>query len=247
MDFTDKDYEDLRRMIGRAAASMKADGWWLTAEEHPGRDRSMRTRLMREVLGSVVRIPRPVQSFCAEIMRRKRDDHHASHSDAVNQLFHIISSSAFIACYALVFWDVTTAMWAGLAALFLRQVGHAVLEPPCHDKEATLLGYNTRNKTLILGVYLLIPVAALVRAGAWDAAALWAIAAPVARAWLLWTMAVVAGRVLYLAWAQNVRLAMVWFVKLITDPVTDLIAYCPRYVHASRALWHSAGGRGRPR
>src|SRR5262245_17070070 len=155
MDFTDKDYEDLRRMIGRAAASMKADGWWLTAEEHPGRDRSMRTRLMREVLGSVVRIPRPVQRFCAEIMRRKRDDHHASHSDAVNQLFHIISSSAFIACYALVFWDVTTAMWAGLAALFLRQVGHAVLEPPCHDKEATLLGYNTRNKTLILGVYLL--------------------------------------------------------------------------------------------
>ena len=49
----------------------------------------------------------------------------------------------FLGCYVLAFWDLTTAMWAGLAALFLRQIGHAVLEPPCHDKEATLLGYNT--------------------------------------------------------------------------------------------------------
>ena len=64
----------------------------------------------------------------------------------------------FLGCYVLAFWDLTTAMWAGLAALFLRQIGHAVLEPPCHDKEAILLGYNTPSKTLILATYLLIPV-----------------------------------------------------------------------------------------
>jgi glutamate-1-semialdehyde 2,1-aminomutase len=79
-------------------------------------------------------------------MRRKKDDHHASHRDLTNQLFHIISSSVFLGCYVLAFRDLTTAMWAGLAALFLRQIGHAILEPPCHDKEALLLGFNTRNK-----------------------------------------------------------------------------------------------------
>ena len=31
--------------------------------------------------------------------------------------------------------------------------GHAILEPPCHDKESLLLGYNTRNRSLILGTY----------------------------------------------------------------------------------------------
>ena len=41
-------------------------------------------------------------------------------------------------------------MCIGLAAFFLRQFGHAILEPPCHDKEKLLLGFNTHNKTLIL-------------------------------------------------------------------------------------------------
>jgi glutamate-1-semialdehyde 2,1-aminomutase len=130
---------------------MKADGWWLTAAEHPGREKHMRADLLREVIGSLVRVPRPLLNFYTEVMRRKKDDHHASHSNTINQLFHIVRSSAFLVCYALAFWDLTTAMWAGLAALFLRQIGHAILEPPCHDKEALLLGFNTRNKSLILG------------------------------------------------------------------------------------------------
>src|SRR4030095_1704510 len=133
-------------------------------------------------------------------------------------LFHIISSSAFLVCYGLVFWDLTTAMWAGLAALFLRQIGHAVLEPPCHDKEAVLLGYNTRNKTLILGTYLLIPVVFLLSTDAWTVDALTPRAPAVARAWFWWTAAVVGGRVVYLVGIHGVRLALVWFIKLLTDP-----------------------------
>ena len=204
----------------------------------------MKRGLMREVLGSLVRVPRPVQGFCAEVMQRKRDDHHASHSNGVNQLPHIVSSSAFLACYALAFRDATVAMWAGLVALFLRQIGHAVLEPPCHDTEAALLGYNTRNKTLILGTYLLIPVVYLALAGEWTGAGLRAIAAPVAAAWLLWTALVVGGRVAYLALAKGRRLALIWFVKLITDPLTDLIAYTPQHLGAGR-MWLLAGVRRR--
>ena len=90
----------------------------------------------------------------------------------------------FIGCYALAFWHLTTAMWAGLAALFLRQLGHAILEPPCHDKEALLLGYNTRNKSLILGAYLAIPFFHLLRAPAWNGATLGPVMATVLAAYL---------------------------------------------------------------
>jgi glutamate-1-semialdehyde 2,1-aminomutase len=230
MDFTEKDYDALQAKLVNAAHTMKADGWWLTAAENPGREKRMRAGLLREVLGSLVRVPRPLATFYAEVMRRKKDDHHASHSNVINQLFHIVSSSAFLVCYALAFWDLTTAMWAGLAALFLRQIGHAVLEPPCHDKEALLLGFNTRNKSLILGAYLVIPVVHLVRAEAWTGSALASIMATVGWQWFVWTALVVGGRVVYLMWAHNVWLAMVWFVKLITDPLTDIAAYSPRYL-----------------
>jgi glutamate-1-semialdehyde 2,1-aminomutase len=186
--------------------------------------------LIREVLATLVPVPRPVQSFYTEVMRHKKNDHVASHSDTINQLFHIVSSSVFLGCYGLAFWDLTTAMWAGLAALFLRQLGHAILEPPCHDKEATLLGYNTRNKTLILGTYLVIPVINVLWSGAWTAEALRPLAATVAYEWFAWTAAVVAGRVAYLVWALGPRLALVWFVKLATDPLTDVIAYSPRFL-----------------
>jgi hypothetical protein len=46
-------------------------------------------------------------------------------------------------------FDLTQAMFLGLASLFVRQFGHAVPRAACHDEEARLLGYNTRNKTLI--------------------------------------------------------------------------------------------------
>jgi glutamate-1-semialdehyde 2,1-aminomutase len=162
-------------------------------------------------------------------MRRKHHDHVASHSDLTNQLLHIVSSSVFIGCYAVAFWDLTIAMWAGFVALFLRQTGHAVLEPPCHDKELTLLGYTTRNKTMILGVYLLIPIVNLVAGGQPFAT----MAEQIAVQWFIWTLAVVGGRVAYLVWKHGIRLATVWFVKLITDPLSDLAAYAPRYLARS--------------
>ena len=229
MDFTDKDYEALRVKLVDAAGRMQADGWWLGAE-HPRREKIMRLRLIKEALTMLIPIPKPVRSFYAEVMRRKKDDHHASHSDTVNQIFHIISSSAFLVCYVLAFSDLTTAMWVGLAALFLRQIGHAMLEPPCHDKEATLLGYNTRNKTMILGTYLLIPLVNVGWSGAYTMGALRPVAVSVAYQWFLWTALVVAGRVAYLLLAHGPRLALVWFVKLATDPLTDVIAYTPRFL-----------------
>ena len=190
----------------------------------------MRRRLIREMLGSLVQMPRPLKSFYAEIMRRKEDDHHASHSNVTNQLLHILSSSVFLVCYAYALWDLPTAMWAGMAALFVRQFGHAILEPPCHDMEATLLGYNTRNKSMILGSFLLLPFATIAYTGAWSLDGVRAVAPLVGYQWFGVMAAVVGGRVAYLVWKHGFRLALVWFVKLVTDPITDLIAYSPRYL-----------------
>src|SRR5260370_32852369 len=123
-----------------AAQVRKGDGCWLTEEKQPGREKVMRSRLIRELIGSVVQIPQPVQAFYTEISQRKEDDHLASHSNLTNQFFHLLSSSTFIYCYLTVFTDLTRAMFLGLAALLIRQFGHTILEPPSHDKEALLLG-----------------------------------------------------------------------------------------------------------
>src|SRR6516164_4545175 len=145
LDYETRDYDDLRRKLVDAARTMKADGWWPTLAEQPQRPRRMRWNLAKELLGSLVRMPDSVTAFYAEIMRRKHDDHVASHSHILNQIGHLFSSSVFIACYGIALFDLPTAMTLGLAALFVRQFGHAVIEPPCHDKEMKLLGFTTRS------------------------------------------------------------------------------------------------------
>ena len=238
MDFSDDDYAVLREAMIAAARQMREDGWWLSGEALPSgdegprvrgrREQRMKVRLMKEMIGSLVPVPASIKAFYAEVMRRKEDDHHASHSDKMNQLLHLFSSSAFIYCYFAIFSDMTVAMCLGLASLFVRQFGHAVLEPPCHDKEETLLGYNTRNKTLIVLGYLLIPAVAIARADLWSFEAFKSGLPLVAEQWFAWTVAVVGGRVAYLIWKFDFRTSMVWYVKLVTDPITDIIAYFPR-------------------
>jgi glutamate-1-semialdehyde 2,1-aminomutase len=229
LDFKDEDYHDLQLKLVSAVQKMKNDAWWLTATEYPGREKIMRANLVREMLGSLVQPPRPLQTFYAEVMQRKADDHHASHSNGVNQFFHLLSSSVFIYCYVLAFSDLTTAMCLGLAALFVRQFGHAILEPPCHDKEKLLLGYNTRNKTLIVLGYVLIPVIQMAQARDWTLEVLTSLIPTIAQQWFLWTLLVVLGRVTYLIWKYDFRISMIWFIKLITDPLTDVVAYFPRW------------------
>jgi glutamate-1-semialdehyde 2,1-aminomutase len=228
MDFTLDDYQELQAKLLDAAQTMKRDGWWLSEHQQPGRESSMRSRLMWEMAKSVVQVPKPLVSFYVEIMERKKDDHHASHSNLINQFFHLLSSSTFIVCYFLIFLNFDLAMFMGMAALFIRQFGHAILEPPCHDKEKALLGFNTRNKSIIVGGYILIPIVQavqLARTGTLAFESMPSIVPAVAQQWFLLTLAAVFGRVIYLVWTHGFRSSMIWFIKLITDPFTDIRAY----------------------
>ena len=186
----------------------------------------MRMRLLREMLESLV--PAPVKSFYTEVMLRKKDDHHASHNDFGNQMLHLVSSSVFLYCYAILAFDLTTAMCLGLAALFVRQFGHAVLEPDAHEKEMSLLGYTTHNKTLIVAGYTLIPLAVVLQAGAVSFASFVENLPAIAEYWWYWTQFVILARIAYLIWKFSFRTSMIWYVKLVTDPLTDVVTYFPR-------------------
>jgi len=225
LDFTEQDYRNLQSRLVSAVHQMKSDAWWLNEQQQPQRDKLMRRYLFRELAGSIVRVPEPVTRFYTEIMHRKHDDHLASHSNPVNQVLHLLSSTTFIFCYVLVFFDLTRAVCLGLAALFVRQFGHAVLEPPCHDKEQLLLGFNTRDKTIIVAGYGLILAAVLLKLRARSLAAVVGAAPTLAHWWFFMTLAVVFGHVVFLAWKHNLRNSLVWFVKLVTDPFTDIAAY----------------------
>ena len=227
MDFGDGEYRELGSKILEAARQLQADGWWPTEQDDPGREGRMRMRLVRELAGSLIPVPALIKAFVSDVMKRKHDDHEASHHNPVNQVFHLISSSVFIYCYGalMLVGDVTQAMWLGLPALLLRQLGHAVFEPPCHDREASLLGFSTRSKTLIVGTFLAIPVvhASVDAVSGWPA---WvALAAPIGWHWLAFTLLVVFGRVGYLVWKHGIWSSSVWFVKLVTDPFSDVVAY----------------------
>ncbi len=226
MDFTSADYTTLERAIVRAARQMTHDGWWLNAELNPRMETRMRMRLLREMLGSLV--PMPVKSFYSEVMLRKKDDHHASHNDLGNQMLHLVSSSVFLYCYAILPFDLTTAVCLGLTALFIRQFGHAVLEPDAHEKEMSLLGFTTRNKSLVVIGYLLIPIAHMVQAQSLQYSVFVERLPAIAEHWWYWTQLVIFGRVAFLIWKFSFRTSMIWYVKLVTDPLTDVITYFPR-------------------
>ena len=160
LDFTPDDYRELQAKLVNAAHTMKRDGWWLNEEQQPGRESTMRSRLVWEMAKSVVQVPKPLISFYVEMMQRKKDDHHASHSNLVNQFFHLLSSSTFIFCYFLIFSNFDLAMFLGLAALFVRQTGHAILEPPVTIRKKRSWDSILETKQLSLAGYILIPIRA---------------------------------------------------------------------------------------
>ena len=92
----------------------------------------------------------PNDTFIEGIMRQKHIDHEASHSNLINQFLHLISSSMFLYCYAIFFNDYERAVYLGLTSLIIRQSGHYIFEPPCHDAEQAMLGFDTQNKVKIV-------------------------------------------------------------------------------------------------
>jgi glutamate-1-semialdehyde 2,1-aminomutase len=232
LDFEAEHYTALEERILAAARRMREDGWLSGPQEQEAPARQLRVQLARELATSLLQGPlagaaASARAFYEEVMRRKADDHHASHHNTVNQALHFASSSAFVVCYWMAFSNLQWAMLLGLPALFARQIGHAIFEPPAREKEETLLGFTTPAKTLILASYGVVPFAHGFAASAQGWAAVAEVAPGIAWHWFLLTLAVVFGRVAVLCWTHGLWSSSVWFVKLLTDPFSDLVTYAP--------------------
>lgn len=167
------------------------------------------------------------RAFVDGIMKQKQIDHEASHSNLINQFLHLISSTIFLYCYAIIFTAYREAVYLGIASLVLRQSGHYIFEPPCHEKEQAMLGFDTQNKVKIVIAYFVLPTLFLGGLTQVEAVqnAIVNYDIQVADLWMMATFCIVGGRVLLLWSRFGFVVSQHWFIKFITDPFTDIPAY----------------------
>ncbi len=167
------------------------------------------------------------------------DDHRFYHHCRINQSLHLISAISFLVAYVYLFIDpVVSALVAWLISMTTRQIGHFFFEPKGFDevnqvsheyKEEIKVGYNLNRKIVLLSICAAVPVMAF-----WTPEILnWAV--PVAyedtpirmtaMAWLFLGMAGLLFRVLQLWKQENLMAGVAWGLKIITDPVHDIMLY----------------------
>jgi hypothetical protein len=185
----------------------------------------------------------------AETLRVQRwDDHRYYHHSRINQSLHLVSALSFLTAYGLLLVDpAMAAILAWCVSMTTRQAGHFFFEPRGYDevnqatdehKEAIKIGYNIRRKIVLLAVWAAIP------ALHWAAPSLGGLIAPwnstaelvqdVGMSWLALGVAGLLFRVLQLWWQQDLVTGLVWMVKILTDPVHDVMLYWRAPLHLLR-------------
>jgi hypothetical protein len=167
------------------------------------------------------------------------DDHRYYHQSRINQALHLVSALSFLAAYAFLFVDpVTAALIAWLVAMTTRQAGHFFFESKEYDtvnnatfehKEEIKVGYNLSRKVVLLGIWVAIPVLAVV----WPPAVTWAVPQAfedttvrmVGMAWFFLGIAGLLFRATQLTIKEDLTEAVAWVIKIITDPFHDVKLY----------------------
>jgi hypothetical protein len=167
------------------------------------------------------------------------DDHRYYHHSRINQFLHLLSALSFIVAYIYLFIDpVISAYIAWLFSMTTRQAGHFFFEPKDYDtynqatqdhKEAIKIGYNLKRKRVLIACWLAVPVlayfdAALVNFVMPDAAPDTLIDR-IGWGWLWLAVAAVVFRMIQLTAIQSRRVALVWCIKILTDPFHDAVIY----------------------
>ena len=175
-----------------------------------------------------------------ETLREQRwDDHRYYHHSRINQFLHLLSALSFIVAYVYLFIDpVVSAYIAWLFAMTTRQAGHFFFEPKDYDtynqatqdhKEAIKIGYNLKRKRMLIACWLAVPVLAYFDAALFNF--VMPDAAPdtlidrIGWGWLWLGLAAVMFRMIQLTAIQSRRVALVWCIKILTDPFHDAVIY----------------------
>ena len=175
-----------------------------------------------------------------ETLREQRwDDHRYYHHSRINQFLHLLSALSFIVAYVYLFIDpVVSAYIAWLFAMTTRQAGHFFFEPTDYDtynqatqdhKEAIKIGYNLKRKRVLIACWLAVPLLAYFDAALFNF--VMPDAAPdtlldrIGWGWLWLGLAAVVFRMIQLTAIQSRRVALVWCIKILTDPFHDAVIY----------------------
>jgi hypothetical protein len=175
-----------------------------------------------------------------ETLRVQRwDDHRYYHHSRINQFLHLISALSFIVAYIYLFIDpVVSAYIAWIISMTTRQAGHFFFEPKDYDtynqatqdyKEKIKVGYNLKRKRVLIACWLAVPLLAYFDAALFNF--VMPDAAPdtlidrIGWGWLWLGIAAVVFRMIQLTAIQSRKVALVWCLKILTDPFHDAIIY----------------------
>jgi hypothetical protein len=175
-----------------------------------------------------------------ETLRVQRwDDHRYYHHSRINQFLHLISALSFIVAYIYLFVDpVISAYIAWIISMTTRQAGHFFFEPKDYDtynqatqdyKEEIKVGYNLKRKRVLIACWLAVPLLAYFDAALFNF--VMPDAAPdtlidrIGWGWLWLGLAAVVFRMIQLTAIQSRKVALVWCLKIMTDPFHDAIIY----------------------
>jgi hypothetical protein len=184
-----------------------------------------------------------------ETLREQRwDDHRYYHHSRINQFLHLLSALSFIVAYVYLFIDpVISAYIAWLFSMTTRQAGHFFFEPTDYDtynqatqdhKEAIKIGYNLKRKRVLIACWLAVPMLAYFDAALFNF--VMPDAAPdtlidrIGWGWLWLGLAAVVFRMIQLTAIQSRRVALVWCIKILTDPFHDAVIYRKSPVYLSK-------------
>jgi hypothetical protein len=167
------------------------------------------------------------------------DDHRYYHHSLVNQSLHLVSASAFVCAYLMVFFDPAAASLLGwTVSMTSRQAGHFFFEPKGYDhvndvthdyKEEVKVGYNLFRKVVVMSIWALSPVLLLLDPTLFGLFAAHEGTSEFLRhVGLMWLGLAVAGllfRTIQLFFVREPVIGIAWAVKILTDPFHDILLY----------------------
>jgi hypothetical protein len=180
-----------------------------------------------------------VHAFFQALRIQRWDDHRYYHHCRINQSLHLLSATAFVVAYALLFTDpAQAALLAWGVSMVSRQAGHFFFEPKGYDdinqashayKEDIKVGYNLRRKVVLMAIWALSPLVLVI----WPGLGGWVtphadVQGFVHNLGLMWLAVGLGGllfRMVQLFVQQDVQTGLVWVTKIITDPFHDIKLY----------------------
>lgn len=180
-----------------------------------------------------------MNSFLHALEIQRWDDHRLYHHSRINQSLHFISALSFIVAYGWLFIDPAIAGLLGWGvSMVTRQAGHFFFEPKGYDhvnelthehKERVKLGYNLRRKVVLMSAWALSPLMLWASPSLFGwiepAQGWWEQVRDVGSLWLALGVAGVLFRTAQLWVSRDPQTALVWAVKILTDPFHDARLY----------------------